>query len=31
LGDQYDMKAQLPLIIKQMEANRQAMMDDMKL
>jgi hypothetical protein len=31
LGDQYDMKAQLPLIIKQMEANKQAMMDDMKL
>ncbi len=31
LGDQYDMKAQLPLIIKQMDANKQAIMDDMKL
>lgn len=31
LGDQFDMKAQLPLIIKQMEQNKQAMMDDMKL
>lgn len=31
LGDQYDMKAQLPSIIKQMEANKQAMVDDMKL
>lgn len=31
LGDQYDLKAQLPSIIKQMEANKQAMMDDMKL
>lgn len=31
LGDQYDMKAQLPMIIKQMEANKQDMMDDMKL
>lgn len=29
LGDQYDMKAQLPSIIKQMDANKQAMMDDM--
>lgn len=31
LGDQYDLKAQLPSIIKQMEANKQAMADDMKL
>lgn len=31
LGDQYDMKAQLPSIIAQMNANKQAMMDDMKL
>lgn len=31
LGEQYDMKAQLPLIIKQMETNKQAIMDDMKL
>jgi hypothetical protein len=31
LGDQFDMKAQLPSIIKQMDANKQAMMDDMKL
>lgn len=31
LGDQYDLKAQLPSIIKQMEANKQDMMDDMKL
>ena len=31
LGDQYDLKAQLPSIIKQMEENKQAMMDDMKL
>jgi hypothetical protein len=31
MGDQYDLKAQLPSIIKQMEANKQAMMDDMKL
>jgi hypothetical protein len=31
LGDQYDMKAQLPMIIKQMEENKQAMTDDMKL
>jgi|GEM_PF-354892 len=31
LGEQYDMKAQLPMIIKQMEANKKAMMDDMKL
>lgn len=31
LGDQYDLKAQVPSIIKQMEANKQAIMDDMKL
>src|SRR3989338_9146896 len=31
LGDQYDMKAQLPSIIKQMEANKQAIVGDMKL
>lgn len=31
LGDQYDLKAQLPSIIKQMEASKQDMMDDMKL
>jgi hypothetical protein len=31
LGDQYDMKAQLPSIIKQMEQNKQAIVDDMKL
>lgn len=31
LGDQYDMKAQLPSIIKQMEENKQAIADDMKL
>ncbi len=31
LGDQYDMKAQLPSIIKQMEENKQAIVDDMKL
>jgi hypothetical protein len=31
LGDQFDMKAQLPSIIKQMDANKQAMMDDIKL
>ena len=31
LGDQYDMKAQLPSIIKQMETNKQAIVDDMKL
>lgn len=30
LGDQYDLKAQLPSIIKQMEANKQAIADDMK-
>ena len=31
LGDQYDLKAQLPAIIKQMEENKQAIADDMKL
>lgn len=31
LGDQYDLKAQLPSIIQQMEANKQALVDDMKL
>ena len=31
LSEQYDMKAQVPSIIKQMEANKQAIMDDMKL
>lgn len=30
-GDQYDLKAQLPSIIKQMEENKQAIVDDMKL
>ena len=31
LGDQYDLKAQLPAIIKQMEDNKQAIVDDMRL
>jgi paraquat-inducible protein B len=31
LGDQYDLKAQLPAIIKQMDENKQAIADDMKL
>lgn len=31
LGDQYDLKAQLPSIIKQMEENKQTIVDDMKL
>ena len=31
LGDQYDLKAQLPAIIKQMEDNKQAILDDVKL
>jgi hypothetical protein len=30
LGDQYDLKAQLPSIIQQMEDNKQAIVDDMK-
>ena len=31
LGDAYDLKAQLPSIIKQMEENKEAIVDDMKL
>lgn len=31
LGDQFDLKAQIPAIIKQMEANKQAIVDDMTL
>lgn len=31
LGDAFDLKSQLPAIIKQMESNKQAMMDDLKL
>lgn len=31
LGDQFDIKAQLPMIIQQMETNKQAIADDMKL
>lgn len=31
LGDQFDLKAQLPSIIKQMEQNKQAIVDDMTL
>ena len=31
LGDQYDLKAQLPSIIHQMDENKQAILDDMKL
>jgi hypothetical protein len=31
LGEQYDLKAQLPAIIQQMEQNKQLIMDDMKL
>jgi predicted nucleic acid-binding Zn-ribbon protein len=31
LGDAYDLKAQLPTIIKQMDENRQAIVEDMKL
>lgn len=31
LGDQFDLKAQLPLIIKQMESNKDAIIGDMKL
>lgn len=31
VGDEFDLKAQMPSIIKQLEANKQAMMDDMKL
>lgn len=31
LGDQFDLKSQLPFIIKQMEDNKQAIMEDMRL
>lgn len=31
LGDQYDIKAQLPSILEQMEANKQAIVDDIAL
>lgn len=31
LGDQYDLKAQLPAIIKQMEEQKQAITDDMRI
>ena len=31
LGDQFDLKAQLPSIIKQLEENKQTMVDDIKL
>lgn len=31
LGEQYDLKAQLPEIVKQMEANKAAIVEDMKL
>lgn len=31
LGNQYDLKAQLPAIIQQLSANKQAIVDDMKL
>ena len=31
LGEQFDLKAQLPSIIKQMQANKDAMVDDLKL
>lgn len=31
LGEQYDMKSQMPAIIKQMEANKQAIKEDMNL
>jgi hypothetical protein len=31
LSEQYDLKAQLPAIIEQMEANKQAIVDDVKL
>jgi len=31
LGEQYDLKAQLPAIIQQLEENKQAIADDMKL
>jgi len=31
LGDQFDLKSQLPFIISQMEANKQKIVDDMRL
>lgn len=31
VGDQFDVKSQLPSILKQLEANKQAMVDDIKL
>jgi hypothetical protein len=31
LGDQFDLKAQLPYIVAQMEANKQNMAEDMRL
>lgn len=31
VGDEFDLKAQMPSIIKQLEANKQAIADDMKL
>lgn len=31
LGDQFDLKSQLPYIIKEMEANKKAIMEDMRL
>jgi len=31
LGDQFDLRSQLPYIIKEMEANKQAIMEDMRL
>lgn len=31
IGEQYDLKAQLPTIIQQMETNKQAIVDDIKL
>lgn len=31
LGNQFDLKSQLPFIIKEMEANKQAIMEDMRL
>lgn len=31
LGDQFDLKAQMPFIMSQMEANKQRIMDDMRL
>lgn len=31
IGDQYDVKSQMPSIVKQLEANKQSIVDDMKL